>query len=502
MSTTGALVLGFAVLAALAWLAFLIRRSRVRRKREAAPLNRSFFMDDATLETKRLNSILGSALVATAVLALLIPWYYLSETSRQAHAEERFEEIAIERGHEWYEEFQCGDCHGPSGGGGGADYVEARSGLTTSWAAPSVNDVFLRYDEEEVRYWLVYGRAGSPMPAWGAEGGGPLNTQQIDELLAYLEYIAEPQPLGSAAVDRATSRANLELSRLDGADATVADLLERQRAEIRSLEEAPAQLDAIGDSPARLEALFTDDGTCTPESAELYRKPCDRPGPDSDGDGLTDAAEAGLAGLIDEVVANAPAGDPVLVLERMEFDPADRFTTEAGDAPIPDLDQAVDAIGEIDTIVRNLQLAVDNLDVLMADAVTGLSFLESAAVERRWAFDVPALAEAFGGDAGRTQRAIGLFNAQCARCHTAGYSAGVAFTQEAGSGGFGPSLRGGRSVTQFPDFDDQVGFVIEGSENGKQYGVNGVGRGWMPGFGTILGRADLELIVTLVRALP
>jgi mono/diheme cytochrome c family protein len=40
-----------------------------------------------------------------------------------------------------------------------------------------------------VRDILVYGRPGTPMPAWGAEGGGPLTTQQIDELIAYLQSI-------------------------------------------------------------------------------------------------------------------------------------------------------------------------------------------------------------------------------------------------------------------------------------------------------------------------
>ena len=36
---------------------------------------------------------------------------------------------------------------------------------------------------------LVYGRPGTPMPAWGTEGGGPLTTQQIDELIAYIGSI-------------------------------------------------------------------------------------------------------------------------------------------------------------------------------------------------------------------------------------------------------------------------------------------------------------------------
>ena len=113
-----------------------------------------------------------------------------------------------------------------------------------------------------------------------------------------------------------------------------------------------------------------------------------------------------------------------------------------------------------------------------------------------------SLAAAFDGDVEATRTAVGLFNSACARCHTAGYSAGVAFTKEAGSGAFGPSLRAGRSIVQFPDFEDQVDFIINGSENGKQYGVNGVGRGWMPGFGSVVPEDDIRAIVTLVRALP
>ena len=31
-----------------------------------------------------------------------------------------FDEIGVERGHEWWVAYQCGNCHGPDGGGGGA----------------------------------------------------------------------------------------------------------------------------------------------------------------------------------------------------------------------------------------------------------------------------------------------------------------------------------------------------------------------------------------------
>ena len=58
-----------------------------------------------------------------------------------------------------------------------------------TWAAPALNTIYYRYSEEEIRYILTYGRPFSPMPAWGVAGGGPMNDQQIDTLLAYLKSI-------------------------------------------------------------------------------------------------------------------------------------------------------------------------------------------------------------------------------------------------------------------------------------------------------------------------
>jgi mono/diheme cytochrome c family protein len=55
-----------------------------------------------------------------------------------------------------------------------------------SWNAPALNNVLYRYDEDQVRYILNYGRPGTPMAAWGTPGGGPLTTQQVDDIIAYL----------------------------------------------------------------------------------------------------------------------------------------------------------------------------------------------------------------------------------------------------------------------------------------------------------------------------
>ena len=105
----------------------------------------------------------------------------------------------------------------------------------------------------------------------------------------------------------------------------------------------------------------------------------------------------------------------------------------------------------------------------------------------------------FGGDQEKAARAVALFNAYCARCHTAGYSAGPAFQQAQATGALGPSLRDSRAVTQFLDATEMYDFLAAGTESGVGYGINGVGSGRMPGWGTVLSVDDLNLIVQYLR---
>lgn len=82
------------------------------------------------------------------------------------------------------------NCHAGGGVGGVASFiVNDQNGqfvAQVDWNAPALNNVLYRYSEDEVRYVLNYGRPGTPMAAWGAPGGGPLTTQQLDELIAYM----------------------------------------------------------------------------------------------------------------------------------------------------------------------------------------------------------------------------------------------------------------------------------------------------------------------------
>ncbi len=61
-----------------------------------------------------------------------------------------------------------------------------------NWTAPALNTVLYRFTPDEVTYILTYGRPFSPMSAWGVAGGGPMNDQQISDLIAYLQSIQIP----------------------------------------------------------------------------------------------------------------------------------------------------------------------------------------------------------------------------------------------------------------------------------------------------------------------
>ncbi len=71
------------------------------------------------------------------------------------------------------------------------------------WQAPALNTVLTRYSKEEVTFILNWGRPFSPMPAWGAQGGGAMTTQQIEEIVTYLETIQLAEADMRAEVDKA-----------------------------------------------------------------------------------------------------------------------------------------------------------------------------------------------------------------------------------------------------------------------------------------------------------
>jgi mono/diheme cytochrome c family protein len=196
------------VLAAVAIVGFVVYvivnvvaagRPEVGSELELAP-NRKPYLDDEELEGPKLDRVLTWGLLSLFVFAIGLPIYWVMEPGRQENAANGFNNTFVKQGEEMFaatgENLQALNCAGCHGGmkaeGGTAPYnLELPDGSLeqVQWKAPALNTVLLRYSREEVTYILTYGRPYSPMPAWGLEGGGPLNEQQVQNLIDYLETI-------------------------------------------------------------------------------------------------------------------------------------------------------------------------------------------------------------------------------------------------------------------------------------------------------------------------
>jgi mono/diheme cytochrome c family protein len=104
-----------------------------------------------------------------------------------------------------------------------------------------------------------------------------------------------------------------------------------------------------------------------------------------------------------------------------------------------------------------------------------------------------------------------LFEVNCARCHTMGWSVFDPSTglkpenviEQPGGGAFGPDLS--EELARFTNntngtgLAQQIAFVSLGSDFEAPYGNNGVGTGRMPGFGVLLTKEQITEIVTYER---
>ena len=342
------IVITVAALAAIAWLAFLVSNSLRGRGREEIAPNLAPGITDDRLESKRLDKTLASAVVLSGILALSLPIYFVSEQSRQEGFVEEFDAVALERGAHLFEEFQCGVCHGVDGGGGVAAYVEKRSGISVAWSAPDINSVFYRYTPEEVKFWLVYGRANSPMPAWGLDGGGPLNDQQIEELMEYLQSEEFMIPQDEALLE-IEGKVNEALSRLDSAGSLLEDDIAKQTALIASIEAAPTQ---VGTAKA-----------LAGRAADALDAAGD--GIDVDGDGLPDRAEQELTSILAE--AGITLGNPALAVT---LDAENPQSTPGED----DLELARTAVTALESAATKLQVTADNQEKLLTQAIEWTGF--------------------------------------------------------------------------------------------------------------------------------
>ncbi len=196
-----------------------------REPKEKSAQNLTPFLDDQELEGGHLERVLRWALLFSTIVAVVLPVYWVLEPNRQTAEADGFQKRAEERGATLFanssmpaydntKSLLCADCHGTDAGGGSASYtitpdaignLKARP-IAVTWRAPALNTVMYRFNEctdaelaakapnctraeQQVTQIITYGRAGTPMPAWGVAGGGPKNEQAISDIVAYLKSI-------------------------------------------------------------------------------------------------------------------------------------------------------------------------------------------------------------------------------------------------------------------------------------------------------------------------
>ena len=224
------------------WIAFIVATNRKAKPEIGAELelapNRKPYLDDEQLEGPRLERVLLWGVLSLMVIGVGLPLYWVTEPNRQDGAKVFFKERGEGTTYHHGQPvgggalfsptaeggFNCAFCHGGQQAlGGTADYTltdpETGKLRQVKWKAPALNTATLRYTDDQLRDILTYGRPFSPMPAWGLDGGGPMNAQQIENLIAYLHFI-EIDPDDAKAAS--TEEAQKERDRLLGLDDALA----------------------------------------------------------------------------------------------------------------------------------------------------------------------------------------------------------------------------------------------------------------------------------------
>jgi mono/diheme cytochrome c family protein len=496
------------VLLGLVVVAILFNQNLLGAK-EKTPQNIKEFYDDETLETKRLERTLGIALGISAVLAVSLAAYWLWEPNRQAQSQTGYEQKSVRRGQALYAKegdpgyssvnsLGCSGCHGGYNSetktwsdGGSASYVvppakdpetdEACSGdnkfrnsdcvpAVVSWAAPALNNAFYKYpiikaDAEnpfksscsladqrtnpdcrsQIYDIIVYGRPGTPMPAWGTAGGGPKNEQSIEDIMAFLAEVQlddktilknnNTEDLRESAIEKATEQLATAQKSLDEASDTLKNTENSYKSVLKQYE-ADSELDSFSDPQDYLD--------------EIDKK------------------------------------QTFITLEK-------KFDSAQGKKRI----KASKALDELTERLNITKLLLESRDAL-ANATATKEIFAPLAVENATA----RLNQLKGATDGQV-----LFEQNCATCHTKGWSFSdfsdgrVPTPSEPGSGAFGPALHNQGLISQFPDSKDMVSFVSTGSQFQKPYGTRGIGSGRMPGFGMVLSEKQIEQIVEYERSL-
>jgi mono/diheme cytochrome c family protein len=205
-----ALVLG--VIVALAFVAGLIALAIRRRaaKGPDIPAGMRPGPADEVLERSQLEKVMGWGILFFLVMALWLPALWLREPDQNLDDAIELIRRSEERGAQWFQVadeenptgFGCARCHGPEAQGGTVPFTTETGEFIPDFPVPALVDVCggaatghpQIASVDDLRATIEQGREGTPMPSWSVEFAGPMNDQQIQDLINYLITIQEVPP--------------------------------------------------------------------------------------------------------------------------------------------------------------------------------------------------------------------------------------------------------------------------------------------------------------------
>ena len=164
----------------------------------------------------------------------------------------------------------------------------------------------------------------------------------------------------------------------------------------------------------------------------------------------------------------------------------------------------------VDDTQKALDAATTSLTTAQADRTTTPATLEQLQAEVDSTTAKLAAAQAYADDVEGLSEGAVLFRLNCARCHTKGWSSydptnlALPPPSPQGSGAYGPSLRDGSTLLQFPGKageQQQFSWVALGVPENQQYGIRGISSGRMPHFARQLTDDQITKIVAYERSL-
>ncbi|MFN8015728.1 MAG: hypothetical protein U0R17_03855 [Acidimicrobiia bacterium] len=362
---------------------------------------------------------------------------------------------------------------------------------------------------------ITYGRPGTPMPAWGVAGGGPKNEQAVQDLVNFLASIQLPkdqaaQPLRSGEIIKQKKKISDARKALNAAiEKVVASGVSEDGAKQDvSVVKAQEALDVEKAALKAIEAKTENDYIREAQIAEAQQavdaaqKVLDEEAPAAVAKAQDDFNQAENAYKNESALS--AFSDPQKYLEKLEKDQVEikieKKVEEAKAKKNKTAETNADLqLQETRRLKEIAQNYVEAKDALATANATKKVFAPEALKNAK-----DRLTQVQNQSEGQM-----LFEYNCARCHTKGWSyfnpsnARIPLPAPQGTGAYGPNLSGGDVIRQFPNEKDQINFIGSGSIFQSQYGSRGVGSGRMPGYntnpGALLSEEQIKAIVDYER---